>query len=137
MTQLAHLDGIEAARQLAALSPETQSAFDESMALGWSAVEQPSQVFRAIGATLARKRAPVSDANKKKLFAFAEELLKQGSGKVMDAVATCMLEAIWTASRESGFDFSLVDPYLGPEARRYLTAWDDFARTQTKGLTRE
>ena len=38
--------------------------------------------------------------------------------------------------RESGFDFSLVDPYLGSEARRYAIALDDFHKTKTIGLTR-
>ena len=137
MSELTHLDGIEAARQLAALSPETQSAFDETMARGWTRAEQTTQAFRAIGAALARRRAPVSEVNKKKLFAFAEELLNHGSDKVMNSVATCMLETIWTASRESGFDFSTVDPHLGPEARRYLTALDHFNRTKTAGLTRK
>lgn len=137
MAELAHLDGIEAARQLAALSPETQLAFDESMARGWTRTEQPTQAFRAIGAAIARKRAPVSETNKKKLFAFAEQLLNHGSDEVMNAFATCTLETIWTASRDSGFDFSTVDPYLGPEARRYLIAWDDFNKTKTAGLTRK
>ena len=36
-----------------------------------------------------------------------------------------------------GFDFGAVDPYLGPEARRYLLAWDDFNKTTTEGLTRK
>ena len=54
----------------------------------------------------------------------------------MNAVATCMLEQIWTAAQNGGFDFSEVDPYLGPEARRYLVAWDDFNKTKTEGLRR-
>ena len=93
--------------------------------------------FHAIGAALAKKRAPVSENNKKKLFAFAEQLLNHGSEEVMNAVATCMLESIWTASRDSGFDFRNVDPYLGPAARRYLTARDNFYGTETEGLTRK
>lgn len=136
MTQLAHLDVIEAARQLAALSPETHSAFVESMARSWMGAEQPAQIFRAIGTALARKRAPVLEANKRKVFAFAEQLLNQGSDEVANAVATGMLETIWKASRDSGFDFSCIDPYLGPEARRYLIAWDDFNKTKTAGLRR-
>ena len=83
------------------------------------------------------KREPVSSANKKRLFAFAEQLLNHGTSEVMNAVATCMLEQIWTAAQTGGFDFSEVDPYLGPEARRYLVAWDDFNKTRTEGLRRK
>ena len=31
----------------------------------------------------------------------------------------------------------MVDPFLGPGARRYLVAWDDFNKTKTEGLTRK
>ena len=128
---------MEAARHLAALSPETQSAFEQSIALAWTREEQPTEAFRAIGAALARRRAPISEANKKKLFAFSEQLLNHGSHEVMNAVATCMLEQLWTAAQTGGFDFGEVDPYLGPEARRYLVAWDEFNKTKTKGLRRK
>ena len=132
------LEGLEAARRMAALSPETQRRFDEFMLRGWSGREreQVTVAFRAIGAAIGSKRQPVSSANKKELFAFAEQLLNHGSSEVMNAVATCMLEQIWTASQTGGFDFSEVDPYLGPEARRYLLAWDDFNKTMTDGLRR-
>jgi hypothetical protein len=131
------LDGVEAARGMAALSPQTQRRFDECMSLGWSAPEQVTQAFRAIGVALGSKREPISSANKKKLFAFAEQLLNRGSEEVMNAVATCMLEQLWTAAHTGGFDFSEVDPHLGPKARHYLVAWDAFHRTQTKGLRRK
>jgi len=137
MTKRLDLDGLEAARRMAALSPETQRRFDECMSLGWRGPEQMTQAFRAIGVAIGSKREPVSSANKKKLFAFAEQLLNHGSSKVMNAVATCMLEQIWTAAQTGGFDFSDVDPYLGPEARRYLIAWDDFNKTNTEGLRRK
>jgi hypothetical protein len=137
MTKRLDLDGIQAARRMAALSPETQRRFDKCMSLGWSAPEQVSQAFHAIGVAIGSKREPVSSANKKKLFAFAEQLLIHGSGEVMNAVATCMLEQIWTAAQTGGFDFSEVDPYLGAEARRYLVAWDDWNKTKTNGLRRK
>ena len=137
MAENTDLNALEAARRLAALSPETQAKFDECMALGWSEPEAGTQAFHAIGAAIASKRRPVSDRDKKKLFAFAEQLLRQGSHEVSNAVATCMLEQIWTAARESGFDFEAVDPYLGSESRRYLIAWDDFNKTKTTGLTRK
>ena len=130
------LNGLEAARQLAALSPQTQHRFDEALSFGWTGSEQVTQAFRAIGSAIASKRQPVSDTDKKKLFAFAERLLKQASPEVSNAVATCMVGQIWTATRESAFDFSLVDPYLGSEARRYAIALDDFHKTKTIGLTR-
>jgi len=131
------LGGIEAARRMAALSPETQRRFDKCMSLGWSGPEQATQAFHAIGVAIASKRQPISSANKKRLFAFTEQLLKHGSEEVMNAVATSMLEQIWTAAQTGGFDFSEIDPYLGPEARRYLVAWDDFTKTQTQGLRRK
>ena len=104
------LNGLEAARQLAALSPQTQHRFDEALSFGWTGSEEATQAFHAIGSAIASKRQPVSDTDKKKLFAFAERLLKQASPEVSNAVATCMVGQIWTATRESGFDFSLVDP---------------------------
>lgn len=122
---------------MAALSPETQRRFDECMALGWDGPEQATQAFHAIGAAIGSKREPVSDANKKKLFAFAEQLLTSGSGEVANDVATCLLEQIWTAAHGGGFDFSAIDPYLGPETRGYLVAWDDFNKTKTEGLSRK
>jgi hypothetical protein len=131
------LDGVEAARRMAALSPETQRRFDKCMSLGWSGQEQVTQAFHAIGVAIGSKREPVSSQNKKRLFAFAEQLLSHGSEDVMNPVATCMLEQIWTAVQTGGFDFSEVDAYLGPEARRYLTGWDDWNKTQTKGLRRK
>jgi hypothetical protein len=45
------------------------------------------------------------------------------------------LEAIWDATHGSGFDFSMVNPHLGRECRRYLAAWDDFHKVKTPGLT--
>ena len=130
------LDGLEAARRMAAFSPETQRRFDKAT---WSATDEPAIVgtaFRAIGVAVGSTRQPVSSADKKKIFAFAEQLLTRGSSEVANAVATGFLEQIWTAARTGGFDFSEVDPYLGSEARRYLVAWDDFNKTKTEGLRR-
>ncbi len=139
MTKLVDLDGLEAARRMAALSPETQSRFDERMSRDWDSREreQVTEAFRAVGAAIGSKRQPVSSANKKRLFAFAEQLLNQGSSDVMNAVATCMVEQIWTAAQSGGFDFNEVDPYLGPETWRYLVAWDDFNKSKTEGLRRK
>lgn len=131
------LDGIEAARRLAALSPETQRRFDACASAGWTGLEQVTQAFRAVGVAVGSRRAPVSGANKKKLFAFAEQLLKHGSPEVSNAVATAFLEQIWTAAQTGGFDFSDVDPYLGGETRRYLASLDDFHKTKTAGLQRK
>lgn len=131
------LDGLEAARRMAALSPETQRRFDKAV---WRRESEPgiaTTAFRAIGVAIGSRREPVSTANKKKLFAFAEQLLKHGSGEVSNIVATCLLEQIWTAAQTGGFDFADIDPYLGPEARRYLIAWDDFNQMKTNGLRRK
>jgi hypothetical protein len=137
MTRQMDLDGLEAARQMAALSPETQRRFEKAVDRAWSGSSQVTQGFRAIGVALGSKREPVSSANKRKLFAFAEQLLNHGSSEVMNAIATGMLERIWTAAQTGCFDFREVDPYLGPEARRYLVAWDDFNKTKTAGLSRK
>jgi hypothetical protein len=121
---------MEAARRMAALSPETQRYFDECVAIGGSVTD----AFRAIGAAIGSKRCPIPDADKRKLFGLAEQFLKQGSDEVANAVATGMLEQLWTAARGSGFDLSTIDPFLGPEARGYLLAWDAFNKTRTPGL---
>ena len=122
---------------MAALSPQTQKRFDQCIALGWSGPEQVTQAFRAIGVAIGSKREPVSDSHKKKLVAFVEQLLKHGASDVSNAVATDLLEQIWTAAQTGGFDFSEVASYLGPEARRYLIAWDAFNKTKTQGLRRK
>ena len=136
MTSAAELKGLDAARALAALSPETKAALERSVAMESSQRLRVSAAFHAIGAAIGSKRSPVADSDKKKLFAFAEELLTKGTPEVSNAIATCLLEQVWTAARESGFDFATVDPYLGRESRNYLIAWDDFQKTKTKGLTR-
>lgn len=127
---------MEAAEQLAALSARTRAELEQWKADGSDEHEAAHGAYRAIGGAIASKRAPPSAAEMTALFAFAERLLKQGSQDVSNMVATCTLEAIWAAARESGFDFKTVDPHLGPEARRYLLAWDQFNRTSTPGLTR-
>lgn len=137
MTKVLNLDGLEAARRMAALSPETQRQFDKCISRGFSGRVQVTQAFRSIGVAIGSKREPISSANKKRLFALAEQFLCHGSDEVMNAVATCMLQQIWTASQTGGIEFDQVDPYLGPEARRYLIAWDDFNNTKTVGLRRK
>ena len=137
MAKQIDLEGLEAARVFAALSPETQRRFDKAT---WGAVDDPALIanaFRAIGVAVGSKRQPVSSGNKKKLFAFAEQLLKDGSPEVANAVATCFLEQVWRAAQNGGFDFSDVDNYLGAESRRYLLAWDEFNKTKTAGLRRK
>ena len=133
MTSLGDLSTIEAAERLAGFSPRTARALG-AWRVGWDGRETPYGAFRAIGAAVASKRHPLPPHEAKGLLAFAERLLKQGSGDVQNMVATCMLEEIWLAARQSGFDFSLVGPYLGPESRRYLLAWDKFNKTTSPGL---
>lgn len=127
------LNGLEAARQMAALSPETQARFDECIAQGWTRREQTTQAFRAIGSAIASKRQPIAEGDKRKLFAFADQLLRRGSPEISNAVATGMLETIWKAARQSGFDLASLDPHLGPETRRYFTAWADFNKLGLRG----
>jgi hypothetical protein len=94
MTNEHYIDGLE-----------TQRRYDECIALGWSRHEQVSQAFRAIGAAVGSKHQPVSDASKRKLFSLAEQLLKNGSSEVSNAVATCFLDQIYEAAQTGGFDF--------------------------------
>ena len=117
-------DGMEAARRMAALSPETQRNFDECVAIGGSVTD----AFRPIGAAIGSKRCPIPDADKRKLFALAEQFLKQDSGEVANAVATGMREQIRTAAHRSGFALSSIDSYLGPEAR--ITSWRGIGSTR-------
>ncbi len=135
MTDVGELSTMEAAEQLASLSPQTKAKLEQWKAERWDEDEAAYGAFRAIGAAIASKRSPPSIAEMKALFGFAERLLKQGSGDVSNMVATCTLEAIWVAAHESGFDFKTVNPHLGPEARRYLLGWDEFNQTSTAGLT--
>ena len=132
-----NLSNIERARELAALSPQTKARLAKAER---DAAPDPVSLVRAfkeIGRAIASKRDPVSDRDLQKLFLHAERLLSAGDHELANAVATDMLEAIHAAAHESGFDFSRVDPHLGPEARKYLVAWDDFNRMKTPGLTRD
>jgi len=70
------------------------------------------------------------------LFKEVDRLLKSPDGDIANSVATGLLEEIWRAAYESGFDFSTVDPHLGSAARSYLVSWDDFNGTRTLGLRR-
>jgi len=134
MTDVGGLTPIEAAGRLASLSPRTAVALDRWKAQRWDEGEPAYGAFRAIGSAIASKRAPPSAAGMKALFAFADRLLTQGSGDVSNMIATGLLEQICTAAHESGFDFSTVDRHLGPEARRYLLAWDKFNDRKMPGL---
>ena len=122
MSQISDLGVLQAAKRMAALSPQTQASFDKVMSLGWTQREKGTQAFRAIGSAIGSGRQPVSPSDMKELFAFTEQLLKQGNHNVANTVATAMLEQIWAVTRHSGFNFSLVDPYLGPETRSYLNS---------------
>ena len=128
--------GLEAAGSLAALSPQTQARMTE-----WDAAEVPealwtASAFRQIGRAIASKRSPIAEKDLRRLFAEIERLLKSPDDEVSNAVATGLLEEIWRASHQSGFDFSTVDPHLGRGARAYLCRWDDFRKTKTLGLKR-
>ena len=136
MKNVSDLSTMEAVEQFASLSAQTKNKLEQWKAERWREDEPAYGAFRAIGVAIASKRTPPPIAEMKALFAFAERLLKQGSGDVSNMVATCTLEAIWAAAHDSGFDFEIVDPHLGPEARRYLLAWDQFNKTTTAGLTR-
>jgi hypothetical protein len=78
----------------------------------------------------------VSEANKKRIFALVEQLLRQGLPATRNAIATSMLDQIWMAADGSGFDFSTIDTYLGPEARRYLLMRDEWHKRTSPGLSR-
>jgi hypothetical protein len=127
---------LDAARRMAALSPETQAAFERSLTLCGTKREQVYWAFRAVGRAIGSKRKPVSDINLKRIFDMANILLDQKPRFIANCVATCMLDEIRRASLTGGFDFSGVDPYIGPKARWYLLERDDFHKTTTVGLSR-
>ena len=93
-----------------------------------------ASAFRQIGRAIASKRNPLSDRDLKRVFAEVERLLRSPDGQVSNAVATDLLEEVWSAAHRSGFDFSTVDPHLGSEARKYLLRWDEFNGKKTPGL---
>jgi hypothetical protein len=90
--------------------------------------------FRHIGRAIASKRHPLADSELKRIFQEVERLLKSGDEHVSNAVATGLLEEVWRAAHESGFDFSTLDPHVGVAARSYLLSWDKFNGTKTPGL---
>lgn len=132
-----NIAGLKLARELASLSPQTEAKVASLDLLHMPAAMVLSSVFTAIGQAVASKRDPITDKNLKRLFDRAEQLFRVGDPELANSIATDMLEAIWTAAQNSGFDFSRLDPHLGREARSYLLAWDDFNKTKTPGLTRK
>jgi hypothetical protein len=86
--------GFGAAKRMAAMSPETQGIFDDRMSCGWEGQDGVIQGFDAIGLATALNRRPVSEKNKKKIFAFAERMPRSGSQEVSNAVATRLLERV-------------------------------------------
>lgn len=136
MDEAATLKGLEAARRLAALSPQTQAKMDAWNADDVSPGLQVNSAFLQVGRAIASKRHPLSDRDLKRVFAEVERLLRSADRHVANAVATDLLEAIWSAARHSGFDLTTVTPHLGAEARRYLQAWDKFNGASTPGLKR-
>ncbi|WP_338504052.1 hypothetical protein V6R86_09445 [Sphingomonas kaistensis] len=137
MAKQIDLEGIEAARVMGALSPETQRRFDKAT---WRLTGHPNDVahtaFTAIGVAVGSSRQPVSTSDKKKLFAFAEQLIRDGSHDLAFSVASAFLGTVWQAAQNGGLDFSDVDAFLGPESRRYLTWLDDVEGTRTSGFRR-
>jgi hypothetical protein len=127
---------LEAARRLAALSSQTEDRLARFDARGLPLSLQVCAAFKEIGRAMASKKEPVSDKDLKRLLAEAEKLIHSENHEIANAVATDLLEAIWDATHGSGFDFTRINPHLGPESRRYLIAWDDFHRVKTNGLTR-
>lgn len=137
MVKQIDLEGIEAARVMAALSPETQRRFDKAT---WNLTGHPNDVahaaFVAIGVAVGSSRQPMTSAAKKRVFAFAEQLIRDGSRDLAFSVANGFLVKVWEAAQNGGFDFSDVDAFLGPDSRRYLVWWDDTQNTRTPGLRR-
>lgn len=125
---------LKAAGQLAALSPQTQARMTEWDPDGVTPALWASAAFRQIGRAIASKRNPISEKDLKRLFAEIDRLLRSADEQVSNAVATGLLEEIWSATHNSGFDFSTVNQHLGSEARRYLLRWDEFNQTKTPGL---
>lgn len=60
--------------------------------------------------------------------------MTDGTETEKDAVATGLLEALVHRADE-GFDFSLIDPYIGPESRKYCHAYNEFTGNTTPGLS--
>ena len=137
MAKQIDLEGIEAARVMAALSPETQRRFDKgTWRLTGHSTDVAHAAFSAIGEAVGSSRQAVQSSDKKKLFAFAEQLIRDGSQDLAFCVANGFLVTVWQAAQNGGFDFSDVDAFLGVESRRYLTWWDDAQSTRTPGLRR-
>jgi hypothetical protein len=65
------------------------------------------------------------------LFALVERLLVEGSEEVQGIVATGFLEGM---AHQAELAPELWVPLVGPEAREYLRAWDQFTGTSTPGL---
>ncbi|MFE7560139.1 hypothetical protein [Kitasatospora sp. NPDC057500] len=82
----------------------------------------------------AEHAAGFTEEQTRRLFRLLEELLEKG-GDDGDAVATGFFEALLNAW-DNGFDLNAVWPEVGPEARAYCRAWNDFTGVGTPGWMR-
>jgi len=67
-------------------------------------------------------------------FILAEYLMKEGTVKVKDAVATCFLENLINAVAWERIPASSFIHLLGKESKKYCKAWDEFTGVKTEGL---
>jgi hypothetical protein len=75
---------------------------------------------------------------KTELFSLIEKLVVEGDEETSTAACTCYIENLINQASHDDNVFNLryehFVPYLGPESREYVRAWDKFTGVKTPGI---
>jgi hypothetical protein len=90
------------------------------------------QPFGRLGNTLIQRCDEFTDRELDTVFGIVEEVLVSPSQSLKDAVATGLLEAVLHSGDELPLPLARVMRFVGPQARAYCKAWNDFCRVEGK-----
>jgi hypothetical protein len=123
-------------KRLAEMHTGTEQAL-QVLEKDWDPELPPITVaMTTVGRALAANAKTLSADELAAIFGFAEKLLTEGDKSTQEATATGFLEALLSEASAGRLDFSMIDPFLRPESRKYSLAWDDFTGVRTRGLRR-
>jgi hypothetical protein len=100
----------------------------------WLPDEPPFTVAMGeLGGILGASAGTVGDEDLQRVAEVLETLLNDGTEEVKNGVATGLLEALISSSYSEPTAVHLLKR-LGPEAKKYCRAWDEFTGGKTPGL---
>ena len=124
---------IEQAYKLLTSSHEAlKIKFDEEVE-DWRPDKPPvTTMMSCLAEVLLRQESDFTDDQYQSVFLLIEELFLNYGDDVKNAITTGLLETLVNASDQQ--KPSRFTSFLGDEAKKYCTAWDDFTGTKTLGL---